>query len=337
MTITDQLLLRRAVAAPPLATTPTRSERSSIRRGTTRLRVPSGPRPQRPPPRLASALRAMRPRQWVKNGLVLAAPFAAGTLLTGSVLVPALLAVLVMCAAASCTYLLNDIADRDRDRLHPTKCRRPIASGDFGIRAAKVLAASAATGVGPRRRTHAVDVRVRRRLPGPDDRLQPQAQAHGAPGARGRRRRVRVACARRRSRNRHRAQPAFLIVVGAGALFLAVGKRYAELYEFGADAAQHRPVLVRYTLDGLYCTMTASLGVAVLSYVVWAWGAEALTAAEPWLALSVIPVTIAAARAYRRAVAGGAADPTELVLSDRVLQLAAAAAGALLMIGLYLV
>jgi len=280
----------------------------------------------------------MRPRQWVKNGLVLAAPFAAGTLLTGSVLVPALLAVLVMCAAASCTYLLNDIADRDRDRLHPTKCRRPIASGDFGIRAAKVLAASAATGalVLAAALTPSTFVFVAAYLVltiGYSRKLKHMAHLELGVVAAGFVLRVLVGAAATATA----LSPAFLIVVGAGALFLAVGKRYAELYEFGADAAQHRPVLVRYTLDGLYCTMTASLGVAVLSYVVWAWGAEALTAAEPWLALSVIPVTIAAARAYRRAVAGGAADPTELVLSDRVLQLAAAAAGALLMIGLYLV
>ncbi len=279
----------------------------------------------------------MRPRQWVKNGLVLAAPFAAGTLSTTSVAVPALLATLAMCAAASCTYLLNDIADRDRDRGHPTKCRRPIASGALGVRAAQALAASSA----------AVALIVAAALT-PSTFLLVAAYlvltisysrglkhvAHLELGvvAAGFVLRVLVGAAATASA----LSPAFLIVIGAGALFLAVAKRYAELHELGVDAEQHRPVLARYTLDGLYCTMTASLGVAVLSFVMWAWGAEAPTTTEPWVMLSVIPVTIAAARAYRRAVTGGVADPTELVLRDRVLQRAAAVAGALLCAGLYL-
>lgn len=281
-------------------------------------------------------LRAMRPRQWVKNALVLAAPFAAGSLFTGGVLVSALLAIVVMCAAASTTYLLNDVSDRDRDRRHPTKCRRPIAAGELSVPAALVLAsATAAAALAlaavlsawtcvfvaaylvmtisySRRLKHVANLELGVVAAGFVLRVLVGAAATATP-----------------------LSAPFLIVVGAGALFLAIAKRYAELSELGADAALHRPVLAHYTLDGLHVGLATSMGVALLSYVVWAVGVEELTLASPWVGLSVVPVAIAAARAYRRAIAGGVGDPTELVLGDRVLQFAGLATAALLLVGLY--
>ncbi|MFV2039974.1 MAG: decaprenyl-phosphate phosphoribosyltransferase, partial [Acidimicrobiales bacterium] len=79
-----------------------------------------------PPPRVV--LRAMRPRQWIKNVLVVAAPIAAGTLDEASVAWRTLLAFVVFTAAASAIYLLNDVADVETDRLHPSKSQRPIAA-----------------------------------------------------------------------------------------------------------------------------------------------------------------------------------------------------------------
>ena len=67
-----------------------------------------------------------RPKQWVKNVLVFAAPGAAGIQLAH--LGPALAAFACFCLAASGTYYLNDAADVDADRLHPKKRFRPIAS-----------------------------------------------------------------------------------------------------------------------------------------------------------------------------------------------------------------
>jgi heme O synthase-like polyprenyltransferase len=79
---------------------------------------------------LAMALaRAVRPRQWVKNVLVLAAPAAAGALVKPDVAAGAALAVVAFCLVASATYLMNDLADRDDDRRHPVKATRPIAAG----------------------------------------------------------------------------------------------------------------------------------------------------------------------------------------------------------------
>ena len=67
-----------------------------------------------------SLLRAARPKQWAKNVLVFAAPGAAGVLSHRDVLVDTLLAFVAFCLAASGTYYLNDAADVEADRRHPT-------------------------------------------------------------------------------------------------------------------------------------------------------------------------------------------------------------------------
>src|SRR6202021_2025650 len=76
---------------------------------------------------------AMRPRQWVKNILVAAAPLAAvGTDVHHDwtkVLVKVAIAFLVFCLASSSIYLDNDVRDVEADRQHPTKRFRPIAAG----------------------------------------------------------------------------------------------------------------------------------------------------------------------------------------------------------------
>ena len=80
-------------------------------------------------PAIAFAL-ALRPRQWVKNVFVLAALVFAGRLDDPSAVGRALGAFAVFCALSSAVYLVNDVRDREADRLHPVKRRRPIAAGE---------------------------------------------------------------------------------------------------------------------------------------------------------------------------------------------------------------
>src|SRR5581483_11165034 len=87
-----------------------------------------------PPANLIVGLvKAIRPRQWVKNILVLAAPLAAwGTDVRydyAAVLGKEAVAFVVFCLAASSIYLINDVRDVEADREHPTKRFRPIAAG----------------------------------------------------------------------------------------------------------------------------------------------------------------------------------------------------------------
>ena len=72
-------------------------------------------------------LRACRPRQWVKNILVLAAPTAGGIAFHPQAIVQMTVAFIAFCVASSGVYLVNDVLDVEADRAHATKRRRPIA------------------------------------------------------------------------------------------------------------------------------------------------------------------------------------------------------------------
>lgn len=89
----------------------------------------------------AALLLAMRPQQWVKNVFVLAAlGFAYGDstrrAVTADDLLRTLLAFAAFCIGASAVYLINDVVDIERDRAHPKKRFRPIASGKLSVPAA---------------------------------------------------------------------------------------------------------------------------------------------------------------------------------------------------------
>lgn len=94
---------------------------------------------------MSTLLRLLRPVQWTKNAVVLAGVVFSGEADQPAQLGRALLAVLAFCAVSSAMYIVNDWHDRDRDRLHPVKRRRPIASGavskELAIAAAAVLIA----------------------------------------------------------------------------------------------------------------------------------------------------------------------------------------------------
>lgn len=82
----------------------------------------------------------MRPAQWLKNAVVLAPLVFAQKLNHVQLSVKAITAFLGFCALSSAVYVLNDIIDIERDRNHPTKCRRPLPSGELSVGAASLLA-----------------------------------------------------------------------------------------------------------------------------------------------------------------------------------------------------
>ena len=87
-------------------------------------------------------LKLCRLEHWVKNLLVFLPPFFLGVMFDGPRLRAAAPAFLSFSLVASAVYVLNDLNDRESDRLHPTKCSRPIASGAVGVRPAAALAAA---------------------------------------------------------------------------------------------------------------------------------------------------------------------------------------------------
>jgi 4-hydroxybenzoate polyprenyltransferase len=96
---------------------------------------------------IGAIFRLARPHQWIKNALVLAALLFCQRLFVLHDVVLAVIAFVAFCALSSAGYILNDIADREADRLNPEKCNRPLARGDITVsaatRAALTLAAIA--------------------------------------------------------------------------------------------------------------------------------------------------------------------------------------------------
>jgi decaprenyl-phosphate phosphoribosyltransferase len=104
----------------------------------------TGPSPARVRRWAVAALVTARPRQWPKNLLVLAAPLAGATLGRDDGAAYALVAAAAFTLASAAVYLANDVADAERDRLHPRKRHRPVAVGDLPKVPAAVLSAACA-------------------------------------------------------------------------------------------------------------------------------------------------------------------------------------------------
>lgn len=282
---------------------------------------------QRPAPgsQVLGLFRAVRPKQWLKNLLVVAAPLAAGTILQPDVLAGTLLAFLVFCLAASATYLINDIRDVEIDRLHPSKRTRAIASGAIGVRTAAVTAAvlmSVGVAIGFWQSPGlgwTVLVYVASTLSysfglkhepvlellllslGFMLRAIAGGVATGIP-----------------------LSQWFLIVAGFGSLFMAAGKRYSELARLTVPDAdsdsqqQGRKVLAGYTTAYLRFVVAVAAGVTVTAYCLWAFEVGG-TATPPWSLISIFPFVLALLRYGADIFRGEAEAPEDAVLSDRVL------------------
>src|SRR6476659_5271339 len=81
-------------------------------------------------------LKAMRPQQWTKNVLLFAGLVFSCNLLEWNLIVKAFYGFVLFCVFSSCVYLINDLRDRERDRLNPRTAKRPIASGALDPRVA---------------------------------------------------------------------------------------------------------------------------------------------------------------------------------------------------------
>jgi 4-hydroxybenzoate polyprenyltransferase len=245
---------------------------------------------------LRYVLKAMRPRQWTKNGIVfMAFLFSVNQYWEPDdisswdhLLLQAALTALAFCAVAGAAYLINDARDVEADRLHPTKRNRPIASGNLSPKAAfawaaVLIVAGVAVAYAVDWRTGAVvlgyiclqgvyttvlkyqvilDVMaisagfVLRALAG--------AYAVDVP-----------------------TSPWLYVVTALGALFLAITKRRAEVALLAEGARSHRSVLALYTpafLDQMTAMVTAS---TVIAYALYTFTAESLP--ENHLMMLTIP------------------------------------------------
>jgi decaprenyl-phosphate phosphoribosyltransferase len=273
-------------------------------------------------------VRAVRPTQWIKNALVLAAPGAAGVLDQSDALLDTAGAVAAFCLVASGTYLLNDARDVESDRRHPTKRERPIAAGQIqrshavvvgvlllasGVAAGAAITAGLAmtllayVGITAAYSWGLRDVAVVDVLAiasGFVLRAVAGAAAVDVP-----------------------ISTWFFIVTSAGALFMAVGKRSGEVHELGAtEGAAVRKTLLAYTPSYLAYLRSVSSGVVLVAYCLWAFEtAELSTGRAVWYEITILPFTAAIFRYALLIDQGAGSAPEQLVLTDRVLQIIALA------------
>ena len=270
---------------------------------------------------VAALVASVRPRQWVKNLFVFAGVIFSHKLFTPDAWL-ALAAFAVFCALSGVVYLLNDVADRERDRAHPVKRLRPIASGALSVPAAVTaalvlaggaLAAAAALG-GSFLVTavayvtllvlysvwlkHVVIVDVLTVSSGFVLRAVAGAVAIDV-----------------------EISGWLLICTILIALFLALGKRRHEYLTLDAEATRHRPILAEYSaalLDQMIAVVTAS---TVTAYALYTMSPETVAKFDTHLLPATLPFVLYwifryLYLLYRRQLGG---NPSELFLNDRAL------------------
>jgi decaprenyl-phosphate phosphoribosyltransferase len=267
-----------------------------------------------------SLVRAVRPRQWVKNALVFAAPLAAGQVLEADVLGPSVIAFLLFCLASSGGYLVNDVIDVEEDRRHPRKRLRPIAAGilsrPVAVGLAAVLIAVSLVAAALLSRPQLAGVLAAYVVLQLAYCLALKNQAvldlavvasgfllRGIAGG--------VAAGLFLSQW-------FLLVAAFGSLFMVAGKRYSELVVVG-ELADTRRTLQEYSASYLRFVWSLSAAVACTAYSLWALEMVAHQAGIPWATLSVAPFVMGVLRYAVDVDKGSAGAPEEIVLRDPVL------------------
>lgn len=270
-------------------------------------------------------LAMMRPRQWVKNALVIAAAGAAGALGHDDVPARVGLACAAFCLLASGIYAINDVRDAPEDRRHPRKRFRPVASGQIAPGAANAFGLAllvvglaiclairpllAVVGLGYIASSLTYTLVWRHILLldilaiAAGFVLRAVAGGVAAP----------VALSRW-----------FLLVVTFAAVFVAAGKRRSELLHARASGRRPRQVLERYSPARLRVLLLASGAGAVFCYCMWAFTVPD-GGANPWRPLTAVPFAACILRYGARLRAGDGEAPEDLVLGDRGLIAAGAA------------
>jgi decaprenyl-phosphate phosphoribosyltransferase len=116
----------------------------------------------------------------------------------------------------------------------------------------------------------------------------------------------------------------FLLVISAAAVCVAAGKRYAELRRAQSENSARRRVLHSYSLPMLRRVLLASAALALFAYSMWAFQLPAVDGV-PWRPLTILPFAVCLLRYGALVRAGAGEAPDELILHDRLLQVAAIA------------
>jgi decaprenyl-phosphate phosphoribosyltransferase len=246
---------------------------------------------------LAAAVQTSRPRQWPKNLLVFAAPLAGATLGRADGLAYALVAAAAFIAASSAVYFVNDVVDADRDRRHPYKRNRPVASGQLPKAHALALAAGCAIAagaagfaIGEPKLTVVICAYlflsflytlVLKHVPFVEMMFVASGFLLRALGG--------------AAATHVRPSGWFLLVCSLGAFMVAIAKRFTELRVLGPEAARHRPVMSWYSPALLRLSERAVALAMIAAYLIWAYTGHGGWMRD-WRLASAIPLTAALVR-----------------------------------------
>lgn len=282
---------------------------------------------------------SLRPDQWTKNLIVFAGLVFGERLLEADAVATAAGTFAAFCALSSAMYLVNDVGDRARDRLHPIKAARPIAAGRISPQIALGLAALLLTvggcsafllelRLGLLALVFAGLLAVYSRLLKQIVILDVLTIAIGF---------VLRAVAGAVAVDVPISQW-LLVCTLLLALFLALTKRRQEVATLGADAMQHRRVLRHYTPDVMDQMVTIVAAATLVSYAVWAAGAETVDKFGTNLLTLTIPLPIYGVLRYlllaHDQVSGQ--GPSDILLRDRPIAVCIAAWGVAVAIIIYL-
>jgi decaprenyl-phosphate phosphoribosyltransferase len=270
---------------------------------------------------IAALFREARPKQWVKNVLVFAAPAAAGVLDNPEYAWRAVVIFVAFCMVSSGTYYWNDILDVDKDRVHPVKSKRPIASGAVPLGVARVvgtllLIGGIALAAVPRPEAaivaaiyvvntslyssmlkHVAVVDLVSVAAGFVIRAIAGAVAVDVP-----------------------MSTWFLLTTSFASLLIVTGKRYAEMRDLG-DGGATRSTLEEYSLGYLRIVLSVSCGAALVTYCIWAFDTKEIAGTTwPFYELSIVPMATALLRYVLVLEQGHGAAPEEIFVADRTLQ-----------------
>jgi 4-hydroxybenzoate polyprenyltransferase len=274
-------------------------------------------------------LRLARPKHWIKNLIVLFPVIFSMRMGEAGAWLNAGSAAAAFCLVASAVYVINDIRDRDRDRQHPKKANRPIASGRVTVpvasaEAALLLAAGLAVSwaINPfvsglalayvalqvsytflLKRKMLVDVMC----------IALGFVIRAAAGA------VAIWTP---------VSPWLIVCTFTVCMFLGFCKRRNEVATLGdqVEAGKHRPTLIGYTPELLTHLITLSAGVAIISYLLYATHPEVVERFHTTYLIYTVPIVIyAVTRFAMLSMEGKYADPTDLITRDWPFQVAAAA------------
>jgi len=271
-------------------------------------------------------IRACRVHQWVKNTFVLAPLLFSGRLGDPEAVMRGIGAFFSFCFLSSSIYLFNDVMDRERDRLHPKKMKRPIAAGLISVPAAIVVGVFLL--VGSVTAAFAIDWRfgaialtyvanniaytfvLKHKVIADVISISLGFILRFVGGAFA----IDAELAR-----------FFMVTTFSLSLFLAFGKRRTEVAQLGEQARSARPVMLSYDIPKLNASLAMTCTLTIMSYLLYVTAPETVARHGTNALIVTTPIVVYGLLRYMfKVMEGSGGGPTEIILKDKILVLTGA-------------